>query len=101
MPGPGPRVASATATVAGGMTTITVGFRGGTAPFHLAPTQYCSVCCGERGSSTAAGDFDVSVDGGLSWVNGTVAKMAGPASVSFTVGATAKVTHLRFTANQG
>ena len=100
--------------------TVTVHFNGGATPFALRPTENCAVCCGAAGG--AVGDFDVSRDGGATWVNGSIATLVPPSAVSFTVpnpnpnavsftvasvsdggvetGA-AQVTHVRYTANQG
>jgi hypothetical protein len=81
---------------------ISVKFHGGTAPFYQAGTQYCATCCGDTVTGGVGGisDFDVSVDGGATFVNGTVATVDGT-TASFGVMLASAPTHVRYTANQG
>jgi hypothetical protein len=78
--------------------TVRVDFEGGAEPFALRPTMNCDECCDE---TAQAGDFDASVDGGKTWINGTAARLVLPKSVEFDLpGATEKPTHVRFTGNR-
>ena len=93
----GPRVASVRAERAGSGSLVTVRFTG-TAPFELAGTQNCAVCCGA--GNPASNDFDASSDG-LSWTNSTggARLTADGLGVAFHV-PLAQPTHVRYTANQ-
>lgn len=96
----GPRVQTITR---GAGDTVLLKFSGGTPPFYFAPTRNCTTCC------DAESDFDVSGDGGKTWVNGTaaaVAKDVDPtgATVRFSVAAAhfaaAQSLRVRYTANR-
>eukprot|EP00927_Polykrikos_kofoidii_P005757 TRINITY_DN12290_c0_g1_i1.p1 TRINITY_DN12290_c0_g1~~TRINITY_DN12290_c0_g1_i1.p1 ORF type:complete len:544 (+),score=69.68 TRINITY_DN12290_c0_g1_i1:84-1715(+) len=98
----GPRATRVIATPARAAreTSVLVHFDGGSQPFYLKGTLHCAACC--EPASHSFGDFDASADGGTTWVNAT-----GPPSLALDgAGVTfivplSKVTHVRYTANQG
>lgn len=93
----GPRAVEASATSSGsGTWDISVRFEGGSAPLYTNGTQYCAACC-----SGSVGDFDVSADGGRTYVNGTVARVTGGMTIRFSAKLPSAPNRVRFTANQG
>eukprot|EP00039_Didymoeca_costata_P004263 m.72340 g.72340 ORF g.72340 m.72340 type:complete len:542 (-) comp12317_c0_seq1:86-1711(-) len=64
---------------------------------HLEGTQFCAECC-RQGS---VGDFDISVDNGKTFVNGTLQGITGKGTMSFSAILNHDPTHVRYTANQG
>jgi hypothetical protein len=91
-----PLVASVSASPGGGTGEWRVAVEFDAAPLVLLGTQYCVACCGETG-----GDFDVSADGGVTWVNGTSVAVSGGSGVAFTVSSLSdRPTSVRYTANQ-
>ena len=93
----GPRATGASSAWFSGnnVSTIVVSFAGG-GPLYTNGTQYCITCC-----DGDVGDFDVSDDNGLSWINGTVPIVVGTMSVRFNASTARTVTHVRYTANTG
>jgi hypothetical protein len=98
----GPRAIAATAVRGDTATSnwsIAVDIHGGVAPYTFRGTQNCAKCCGDI---KAAGDFDVSSDGGVTFVNGTTpVAMDGHAAFELSVNLLRPPTHVRYTANQG
>ena len=90
-------VVEATAAAAATSYTIEVTFAGGSSPFYQRGTQYCVACC----QPGTAGDFDVSADGGLTYVNATLPAIIGTSASISVAGLRAFPTHVRYTANQG
>ena len=74
---------------------VSVEFAGG-GELYMSGTQWCDNCCDGRKN---VGDFDVSADGGKTYVNGTQAWAEGQ-MVSFVVTLPCAPTHVRYTANQ-
>lgn len=78
---------------------ITVAFNA--APLALRDTQYCVTCCAGATGEKGGGDFDVSADGGATWVNGTAVALVSGGEVAFAVtGLAARPAMVRYTANQ-
>lgn len=96
----GPKAVSVQAAeLPGGKVSVAVTFDSGNPtalPLYVSGTQFCAKCC-----VGPVGDFDVSSDGGNSWVNGTMQAVTGPNVIMFQAAVASKVTHVRYTANQG
>ena len=96
-----PRAVSA--TYSNGATkavVVTVQFNVGAPPLTMSPTQHCADCC-----SAGVGDFDVSFDGGASFVNATTVPTILGDGTSLAVPVLSPEqqvapTHVRYTANQ-
>jgi hypothetical protein len=90
-----PTFSTASAVSAGaGSWLVTVSFNASS--LALRSTQNCVACC-----SSVGGDFDVSADGGATWVNGTAVHLVGPGALAFTAsGLGSRPAQIRYTANQ-
>lgn len=93
------RIASATVSAGPEANwTLHLTFNDEDGPLHFRGTQNCATCCN---SPASPGDFDVSCDGGTTYINGTMPEMVSSTVVKFTAATAGRPTHVRYTANQG
>jgi len=90
-------VAVAVSSALGVKGQVRVSVRFDEAELRTSGTQFCAHCCKDGGD----GDFDVSFDGGFTWVNGSSTWSLEQDVVSFQVPGAGQPTHVRYTANQG